>query len=147
MFSYFWPSEKPIEDYTQITEDEKKSLATKLVDRVGEYFSSVQTKGLLVTGTAAISLLGLNKIRGIGATPTLTIPANGTVTGTDTAGKLTMSSGAVTVTFSKPFSTAPHVALGPINPDATVAVITEVTTTGFTITSVSGSQMYYIVVQ
>jgi len=146
MFSYFWPSEKPIEDYTQITEDEKKSLADKLVDKVGEYFSSVQTKGLLVTGSAAISLLGLKKIRGLGATPTITT-GTGTITGTDTAGKLTMSAGVVTVTFSTLFSSIPHIALGPINSDAAAATITGVTTGGFTITSASGSQMYYIVVQ
>jgi hypothetical protein len=138
MFSYFWSSEKPIEDYTQITEDEKKSLATKLVDRVGEYFSSVQTKGLLVTGTAAISLLGLNKIRGIGATPTIT-NGNGisTITGTDTAGAITTTStSGVTVTFSSAFTSPPRVVFSAKNSITAINIRSfhvSSTTTGFTI--------------
>jgi hypothetical protein len=147
-----WSSEKPIEDYTQITEDEKKSLATKLVDRIAEYFSSVQTKGLLVIGNAAISLLGVNKIRGLGATPVNRIPNHpdweATITGTDTAGKVIFKGPSdVAITFSSPFSTPPHVVLGPISTNAVNAGITNVSETGFTISSSSGSEMYYIVIQ
>ena len=128
MYAYFWPEEKPIEDYTLITDDEKTSLSDKLVDKISSYFTSVQTKGLLVTVSSAIQLLGANKIKGLGSVPTISAgpgvgtPTVLTVTGTDTSGTISVTTGTavgnatiVNIVFTSPYTTAPRVVFSAAN--------------------------------
>jgi hypothetical protein len=115
-----------------------------------------QLTGLKVTGLTEVADLKVNgKIITAGVTPTAVLGANTTVgqsstvavTGNDTAGYVSYTSGAVnlpsfdlatgaqlTTTFATPFTTAPRIAL--TAKDATSAAVryyAETTTTGFTI--------------
>jgi len=171
MFSYIWPTEeKNIDDYTLISDEEKTSLSSKLVDKISSYFSSVQTKGLLVTVSSAIKLMGANKIRGLGVTPAIAAgagvgtPTVLTVGGTDTSGTVTVTTGTaagsnvlVTVTFTSAYTTAPKVIFS-ANNEITGTHISRVyatsTTTGFSMmcssTALSNTTQYqwnYIVIQ
>lgn len=129
MLSYFWPTEeKTLEDYASISEEEKTGLLSKTVDRISAYFNSVQTKGLLVTVSSAITLMGANKIKGLGLAPTIAAgtgvgtPTVLTVTGTDTSGTVTVTTGTAvasnaltTVTFTSAYTTTPKVVFSPAN--------------------------------
>lgn len=149
MYAYFWPEEKPIEDYTLITDDEKTSLSDKLVDKISAYFTSVQTKGLLVTGSSSIKLLGANKIKSLGSVPTISAglgvgtPTVLTVTGTDTSGTISVTTGTATlgtllnIIFTSPYTTAPVVvfsAANEISGNHITRVHADSTTTGFSLT-------------
>lgn len=154
MLSYFWPTEqKTLEDYASISEEEKTGLLSKTVDRISAYFNSVQTKGLLVTVSSAITLMGANKIKGLGLTPTVAAgtgvgtPTVLTVTGTDTAGSINVTTGTAvgsavltTVTFTSAFTTAPRVIFSAANEITGThigRVYVTATTTGFSLMSSS----------
>lgn len=156
MFSYFWPSEeKTIEDYACASEEEKSSLSKKVVDRISAYFTSLQTKGLLVTVSSAITLMGANKMKGLGLVPTIAegtgvgTPTVLTVTGTDTAGTVTVTTGTTvasniltTVTFTSAYTTAPKVVFSAANEIAgthTSRVYVTSTTTGFSLMNSSAA--------
>lgn len=170
MYAYFWPEEKTVDDYTSITDDEKRSLSDKLLDKISTYFTSVQTKGLLVTVSSAIALMGANKIKGLGLVPTISAgagvgtPTVLTVSGTDTSGTITVTTGTaigstalVNIVFASPYTTAPRVVFSPANEISGThisRVYTTSTTTGFSLvcssTSLSNTTQYqwnYHVVQ
>lgn len=163
MFSYFWPTDKKaIEDYASISEEEKTSLLTKTVDSISAYFSSVQTKGLLVTVSSAITLMGANKIKGLGLVPTVVAglgvgtPTGLAVTGTDTSGMINVTTGTAvgsniltTVTFTSAYTTAPKVIFSAANENAGThysRVYVTSTTTGFSLvcssTALSNTTQY-----
>lgn len=150
MLSYFWPSEETISpDYTSISQDQKDTLSQNLVGKISEYFTSVQTKGLLVTISAAITLLGANKLRGLGVAPSISAglgvgtPSALTVSGTDVSGVVAVTTGTAaasnilaTVTFTSPYTTAPVVVFSPANETTGThisRVHVESSTTGFSL--------------
>lgn len=170
MLSYFWSNPKNEIDYTAISDDEKTSLSEKLTEKISSYFSSVQTKGLLVTVSSAITLMGAYKLKGLGLAPTIVAgtgvgtPSVLTLTGTDTSGIITVTTGTavasnniVSVTFKTPFTTAPQIVFSPLN-EISGTQISQVhvssSVTGFSLvcssTPLSNTSQYqwsYIVVQ
>lgn len=91
-------------------------------------FPSIQTKTIMATVNGLIEQLSINQLSGSGTVPTILpglaagTPTVLTISGTNTAGTITVTTGTtiasntiVAVTFSTPYTTAPHVIFSPLN--------------------------------